>query len=353
MRIHRIDLLLKRFVLLGILATSCGSVWASSSSCTYLKLATGIDGSGTGGTGMGGTGIVAKGTGIGGTGIRPEVQIREMQLAGNVIYSQGTVEAQNNGRSRIIAKGDAVCVGETIVTSQSGILQIRMTDDGLIMVRSQTQLKIEKFVYSGTDKDFSLIALLKGSSRFITGKLGKLHPQNDLVKTPTATIGVRGTDHEATVILPDDSGGYPSGTYDKVNQGITFIRTDKGEIDIHPNQVGLAVNPKEIPILLQEMPDFYNTNPAMKEGGDSSEEGKNVEGLPINEKEGQTPEQSGKGSEFPNRSETGTTSSELPGTSTDTAPPESPTLPELPESPTLPELPESPTMPELPERSGY
>jgi hypothetical protein len=344
MRIHRIDLLLKRFVLLGILATSCGSVWASSSSCTYLKSATEIDGSGTGGTGMGGTGIVAKGTGIGGTGIRPEVGISEMQLAGNVIESQGTVEAQSNGRSRLLAKGDPVCVGETIMTSQSGTVQIKMADDGLIAVRPQTQLKIEKFVYSGTDKDSSLITLLKGSSRFVTGKLGKLYPQNDLIRTVTATIGVRGTDHQATVILPGDSRGYPSGTYDKVNQGITFIRTEMGEIDIHPNQVGFAVNTAEMPILLKDIPDFYNTNPSIKEGDSSSEEGKKEEGLSVDKKEGQFPEQSGKGSEFSHPPETGTTPSELPSNPFDTG---------IPESPALPELPESPAIPELPERSDY
>lgn len=345
MKIQRIDLLLIKLVLLGALAF-CGSVWAVSSSCIYPKSSTEIDGSGTGGTGMGGTGVIAKGTGMGGTGVKPEVEMSEMQLAGNVIFSQGTIEAQSNGHSRLLAKGDPVCVGETIVTSQSGKLQIRMTDDGLIAVRPQTQLRIEKFAYSGTDKDTSLFALLKGASRFVTGKIGKLYPQNDLIRTATAIIGIRGTDHEATVILPGDSRGYPSGTYDKVNQGVTFIRTEKGEIDIHPNQAGLAANIGEMPALLKDIPDFYNTDPSMKEEDSLFEEGKKEEGLGDNKKEVQSPEQSGKGSEFDHPSETGTTSRELPDNPIDMNRPEFPDLPELPESPDLPDLPELPEHPD-------
>lgn len=337
MKIQRIDSLLRLIVLSGVLIASNGNAWAAANNCTYSKSAMGFDNTGIGGTGMGGTGVIAKGTGIGGTGIKPEVEQGEMQLAGNVTFSRGTVEAQSKGRSRLLAQGGQICVGETIVTAQSGMVRIRMTDDGLIEVRPQTQLEIKQFVYSGTNKDKSLFALLQGASRFVTGNIGKLYPQNDIIKTPSATIGVRGTDHEATVILPGDSRGYPAGTYDKVNQGITFIRTEKGEIDIHPNQVGLAVNTEEMPMLLNETPDFYNTHPAMKEGGDSSEEGKKIEGLPGNEKGGQAPEQS----------ESGAASSELPSNSNDTTPLESPTMLELPESPAVPELPEVPAVPEL------
>ena len=346
MRIQRIDLSLKSLVLLAVLA-SCGSAWAASSNCSYSASSAAIDGAGTGGTGMGGTGIVAKGTGIGGTGIRPEVEMSEMQLAGKVVYSQGTVEAQSYGRSRLLAKGDPVCVGETIVTAQTGKLQIRMADDGMVAVRPQTQLTIEKFVYSGTNKDTSMFALLNGATRFVTGKIGKLYPQNDLIVTQTATIGVRGTDHEATVILPGDSRGYPSGTYDKVNQGVTFIKTDKGEIDIHPNQAGLAVNIGEMPTLLKDIPDFYSADPSIRDEGSLSAEGSKEEGMDDHNKEGQSPDRSGKGIELPHPSETGATSSELPDNPIDINAPETPELPELPESLELPEL------PELPERPDY
>lgn len=326
-----------------IMATSCASAWATpGGSCVYPNADAG--GTGTGGTGMGGTGIVAKGAGIGGTGISPE----DGKVAGNVILSQGTVEAQSNGRSRLLAQGEPVCVGETIATSQSGSVQIKMADDGLITVRPQTQLKIEKFVYGGTKQDNILLALLKGASRIITGQIGKRYPQNDLIRTPTVLVGVRGTDHEATVILPGNSGGYPSGTYDKVNSGVTFIRTERGEIDIRPNQVGFAANPGDMPVLLKEMPDFYSVNPNLKQPGGASEGVGKEKGPGETKQAEKAMDQSEKGAKPLHPSETGTPPVETHDRQNGMERPESP-HPEQPEFPSQPERPEIPSLPEPPE----
>ncbi len=308
-------------LLMLALTTSCGSAWASSNGCPYPRS----------GTGMGGTGTIAKGTGIGGTGISPEAGIA-LQRAGNVIFSQGAVEAQYNGNTRPLSRGDAVCVGETIVTAQSGMARMRMADDATVAVSPLTQLKIIKYTYAGTSKDGSLFDLLRGTGRFITGRIGKAYPQNDLIHTPNATIGVLGTDHEATVILPAEKAGYPAGTYDKVNSGITFIRTDKGRIDIYPNQVGFAADIGESPALLKEIPGFYQTNPSASQEGSPSREEKHTEGAGGAESSGQTGE-------------------ERLGTEPETPHGDHPEVPEgmgLPEAPTHPEVPEHPELPEPP-----
>jgi len=328
-------------ILSGVLAVS--SAWATTGSCQYAA---------NGGSGMGGTGIIARGTGMGGTGITPDADLANLKLAGIVISSRGAVEARINGRTRLLAQGDQICVGETIVTPQSGMAQIRMVDDGLIAIQPQTELKIEKFSYSGTEQDSSLISLLKGTSRFVTGKLGKLHPQNDLIHTPYATIGVRGTDHVASVILPDNSAGYEAGTYDKVDQGITFIKTDKGEIDIHPNQVGMAVNMDEAPSLLNSIPYFYREDHAVKDKGDQSGQGKTGLGSAERNMDEPTRDETGKVGEIAHPSETESVPVEHPAHSIEMEIPESsnhleiPHLPEMQETPSLPHLPDTPTMPE-------
>ncbi len=285
---------LQAILLAAVMLTS--AAWAASGRCTYTASGSGIGGTGIGSDGMGGTEVIAKGTGIGRTGSG----LTQLKVAGKVLYSHGHVEAQNNGRIRMLAKGDPVCVGETIVTRPSGMAQIRMVDNGLIAIRPETQLKIEKYDYNGTDEDASLISLFKGTSRFVTGQLGKMHPQSDLIQTPNATIGVRGTDHEAAVILPGNSSGYPSGTYDQVIQGITFIRTDKGEIDIHPNQVGLAENMGALPSLLKAVPDFYRTGPS----------GENLSGHGKTGMEGHMREQAGKETGSDHHAETGSSTRE-------------------------------------------
>jgi hypothetical protein len=270
-----------------------------------------------------------------------------MQLAGNVILAQGAVEARRDGKMRQLAQGDAVCAGETIVTSQSGIVQMRMADNAVIAVRPDTQLKIENYVYSGTSKDNSLLALLRGTARFITGKIGKAYPQNDLINTPTATIGVRGTDHEATVILPSDQSGNPSGTYDKVNSGITFIRTAKGEIDIHPNQVGFAAITDELPILLKDIPVFEHAESSRQKEDTLFQEGNTTGELGESSKADHSPEPAGEinDREYP---ATAAPSIEPPEIRHGIDLPETPSIPEMPSIPESPAIPEIPTIPEMP-----
>lgn len=308
-----------KIVLLGALVLAWGNAWAATGSCVRTGPATALDGSG--GTGMGGTGAIAKGTGIGGTGARPDAA---MHLAGDVIHSRGKVVAQSNGQVRRLAEGDPVCVGETIVSSSSGELRIRMIDRGMVAIRPRTKLKIEKFAYNGSHHDISTMTLLEGSGRFITGMIGKRYPQNDLILTKNGIIGVRGTDHEATVILPGDRRGYQPGTYDRVYQGRTFIRTAAGEIDLLPGQVGLSADDDSLPKILVVMPDFYSTLPSASE---TTQENSDVITSPENHGDAQNPE--------------------IPHL------PEMPELPGLPEMPDLPELPELPETPELPEAPDH
>ena len=330
MKLKQTESLFRSLILLAFLATSCGSAWAASSNCSYSN------GTKADGTEIGGT-VVAKGTGMGGTGISPETGMR---IAGQVISVRGDVEAQINALSRPLAKDDPVCVGETLVTSKSATLHIKMTDGGLVAIRPETRFKIEKFAFNETALDTSLFSLIQGAGRFVTGKIGKSHPENDLIQTSTAIIGVRGTDHEVMVLLHGDSRN-PAGTYDKVNKGITFIRTEKGEIDIHPNQVGVAVSAEKMPFLLDGIPNFYKNDPAVNEEdsvfeAEKNESGRNNHGAIIDKNTGKPdeiilPEASAK-PEMP-------ILPEIPGR------PEPPALPSMPNAPAIPSMPNVPAIP--------
>jgi hypothetical protein len=227
-----INVLLKTIVLLGGLLAA--PAWAA---CAIGE-----------GTGMGGTGIVAEGTGMGGTGI----------VAGKVMFSHGKVIALHKGGSRTLSKGDPICVGDTIQSAKAASAQLVMVDNEMIAVRPETKIRIDSYSYRKKHSDNIALALLNGAARIISGNIGKRLPQNDLLRANNMTIGIRGTDHEAAVILPGQNAAYPAGVYDKVNTGRTFIKTDKGTIDILPNQVGFAPDHEQTPRLLQFMPAFYN-----------------------------------------------------------------------------------------------
>lgn len=334
MTLRQINALLKTIILLGGLLAVPNS-WASPARCTINA----------GGTGMGGTGIIARGTGMGGTGITPEAGTAA--LAGKVMFSSGRVVAISNGSSRLLAKGDPVCVGDTIQSARSASAQIVMIDNELIAVRPDTKIRIDSYTYHDKSSDNIALSLFNGAARIISGEIGKHFPKNDLINTPSATIGIRGTDHEAAVILPGQNAAYPAGTYDKVNSGMTFIKTEKGSIDILPNQVGFAAGQEELPKLLTSMPAFYHSPISSFSKGRDDAAGN-----------GESEMQQGMENSF---EQTGGNSELENGTGTNTAPgaeiqsfPESRQIPEpqsLPDNVMQPEPMMPPGMPEIPEIS--
>lgn len=127
--------------------------------------------------------------------------------AGHFLFISGTVKVINKtGQAHAAARGGEVDVGDTISTGQASTAQLKMIDGGFLAVRPQSELKLDSYAYHGNKSDNSSVSLVKGGFRAITGMIGKTNPQNDIAKTPTATIGIRGTDYEA-VYVPATSTG--------------------------------------------------------------------------------------------------------------------------------------------------
>lgn len=180
--------------------------------------------------------------------------------AGLVEVVEGTVTViSTKGDSRAPKKGDAVNEGDTLITGRNGELHVRLDDNGLIALRANTRLKIESYRAQGDNEDKAFFSLLKGTFRSVTGWIGKYNANNYGIKTPTATIGVRGTDHEPLVVTDPEPGEVitvPPGTYDKVNTGITVLGNKFGTTLVNPNQVAFA--PKAAaPQPLAQIPDVF------------------------------------------------------------------------------------------------
>jgi hypothetical protein len=179
-------------------------------------------------------------------------------LAGKVELVEGDVTVYDKAKKpRRVAVGDGIFEGEGIVTGQDGELHLNMEDGGFIAVRPNTKMSISAYRAEGGDQDKSILSLLQGTFRSVTGWIGKFNPRSYQVRTPTATIGVRGTDHEPLVI-PQGSGEGEPGSYDKVNVGSSFIQTRHGSIDVKPNQAGFApLKGRPMPRLLPQVPAFF------------------------------------------------------------------------------------------------
>jgi hypothetical protein len=184
-----------------------------------------------------------------------------LTIAGKVDLVEGDVHVYDARNAvRIVHVNDNVFEGDSIVTGSNGEIHLTMADTGFIAVRPNTKMAITQYRANGDNQDKGVIGLLVGSFRSISGWIGKYQPKSYEIRTPTATIGIRGTDHEPKVIPDGSSEGEP-GTYDKVNAGGTYINTPQGRVDVSENHAGFAprggpgINAR--PRMLDRVPNFY------------------------------------------------------------------------------------------------
>ena len=175
-------------------------------------------------------------------------------IAGHVMFVNGNVQISNTAdQTRILQKGDVVSESDTVITAKNSTAQIKMRDGGYIVIRPDSRLKFDSFIFSGEEdgSERSFFSLLKGGIRAITGLIGHRNKKSYRITTPDSTIGIRGTDHETYVVTADSplADVAPVGTYNKVNRGETTITTKKGMISVLPNQMGFASSSDQLPQL--------------------------------------------------------------------------------------------------------
>lgn len=96
-----------------------------------------------------------------------------------------------DGSKRVLKQGDAIYVNDTVSTDTSGRAQIIFADRSTVMIKENSQLKIDTFIYNPEEKSGKLsMTAAKGVLRFIGGALSKKQPVE--IHTPVATIGIRG-----------------------------------------------------------------------------------------------------------------------------------------------------------------
>jgi hypothetical protein len=124
----------------------------------------------------------------------PPVSAQGMR-SGTFKTVQGVVTVVQGETRRAALVGEGVYESERIVTGAGASAAVTLKDGTVLMVGSGSTLDLPHFRFEPATQSGSLvISLFKGSMRMVTGLLGKLHPERVLISTPTATVGVRGTD---------------------------------------------------------------------------------------------------------------------------------------------------------------
>lgn len=126
-------------------------------------------------------------------------------MVGEVVSSRGVGFAQSPGQvPRTLGVGLPLKEGDRLTTAAGGSAILKLSDGTRMTLRPQSDLVLQNFRYQPEATDNSMVLeLLKGGFRAITGLVNKGNDRAALVKTPTATIGIRGTDFDARLCGTD------------------------------------------------------------------------------------------------------------------------------------------------------
>jgi len=120
----------------------------------------------------------------------------------------GTISDQKHDPASIKRKnltlegimGTNVEMLDTLRTGQ-GTLEITFEDFTQVQMTESAKLIIDDFVYDPKNADASKLSIkiASGTARYASGQIAKNNPQSVKIRTPSATVSVRGTDFTATV----------------------------------------------------------------------------------------------------------------------------------------------------------
>ena len=216
------------------------------------------------------------------------------QVAGTVVHLSGPLLAKKaDGSVKVLARKSEVEQGDTLVAEKGTYAQIRFIDNSEITLRPDTTFKIEAFAYDEArpDADSASFNLVKGGLRSVTGLLGKRNKEKFSLKTPTATIGIRGTTFIAQFVptgmptvmapggrtpAPGAGAALPPGLHLQVIDGMINVNNPGGTMNFAAGQFGFVRNNITPPVVVPANPALkftpppaFNASSAM-EGGSSS-----------------------------------------------------------------------------------
>ena len=108
---------------------------------------------------------------------------------------EGEVAVMRDGQRQPALSGGLILEGDRVLTGPQGAAALTMRDGTVMTLGPNTALDLTHHIYDPTTQQGSLLVnLVRGALRMITGAMAKTNPELVKVTTPTAVVGVRGTD---------------------------------------------------------------------------------------------------------------------------------------------------------------
>lgn len=117
--------------------------------------------------------------------------------AGQAVAVVQRTEVASGGVQRVLRTGEPVAVGDIVRTGRGGEAQLVFADETKIVVGPNSSLRIDEALFRNNNTARRLtVSALGGTFRFISGDSA---PRAYAIRTPTATMGIRGTAFDFTV----------------------------------------------------------------------------------------------------------------------------------------------------------
>jgi hypothetical protein len=106
----------------------------------------------------------------------------------------GSATVVRQGQPIPATNGLEILENDTLRTGPNGSMGIVFKDDTFLSLGPESILVIDEFVFAPKQGKFSIvIRMLKGTAAYLSGIISKVSPESVHFKTPTASIGIRGT----------------------------------------------------------------------------------------------------------------------------------------------------------------
>lgn len=120
--------------------------------------------------------------------------------AGSVDSVKGIVTAVRGGVEVELGAGDPIFEGDVLVSGADAAVGIVFADESTMSMGGNARIAIDEMVYNpDTQSGSQLFDVVQGAFVFASGQIGKSNPEDVAVRTPVATIGIRGTKYAMNV----------------------------------------------------------------------------------------------------------------------------------------------------------
>ncbi len=115
--------------------------------------------------------------------------------AGMIKVARGSVAVERAGKRVSVTVGDRVMSADRVITGADGAVGIVLRDSTRLSAGPNSVLSLDKYSFDSTTHAGEIDASVRqGTLSVISGKVAAASPEKVTFRTPTATLGVRGTE---------------------------------------------------------------------------------------------------------------------------------------------------------------